>query len=641
MTKSDIGILFDVSGSMQSPFNSFDFHNSYNKSNELLNMIDRICSKGNRLENEKIRVFCILFGGTSELIYDFGNLIDISNRKFKHPLSSSQNSKASKYGYGKRLQQILSENNSKSLYLDNYLYSETGPSERLCEMVCYILEDDPYLRERIYNELPNECKSFLKDMGVSGVSFFGFYSKEKNKATTDEIDKIYRTIINECASKIIQEEISQRKYNGNKIKFIDGNDLVNMKNNLEGKLTSPNNKSLSIIDIFKDYIYGNTPLYTALNLAFDNFKIQSANNKKFLFIISDGELNDISKNFDYISEIKKKENENQVMIISIFLTTNSIPKEQTLYDELQSNFTNGSKDLFLMSSTLTYENPVIKFLIEKGWNIPRSGECKLFVEINNSQNLNKFIELMNEAIGELNYKNNKEVSNNPNSLMSLLSSTIANDYVNSEINKNEAKKQSGLTCYANAIAATICFSSAKVLGRDKLKFSEVRKNIIDKYGENGNLMDVLNNILGHYRLKYKMEEEEGARKAVMKTRPCLAVFELSGMQWGDFKKFFKNTPKGILTKKIVNENNNYPGEKDEAHSVVLTHISKKYLKCLNSWGTEWGDNGYFRIENADVLNMEFIDIFWKISDLNNKEKEYFNKYNQNLRKSINSYIFSE
>ena len=87
-------------------------------------------------------------------------------------------------------------------------------------------------------------------------------------------------------------------------------------------------------------------------------------------------------------------------------------KEETLYDTFQSHFTQGSKDLFSMSSTLNYESPVIKFLIQKGWNIPSSGECKLFVEINNSQNLNKFINLMNEAIGELNNRNNIEIEKN-------------------------------------------------------------------------------------------------------------------------------------------------------------------------------------------------------------------------------------
>lgn len=36
--------------------------------------------------------------------------------------------------------------------------------------------------------------------------------------------------------------------------------------------------------------------------------------------------------------------------------------------------------------------------------MPISGECRLFIEINNSQNLNEFIDLFNEAIGELNTK---------------------------------------------------------------------------------------------------------------------------------------------------------------------------------------------------------------------------------------------
>ena len=57
-----------------------------------------------------------------------------------------------------------------------------------------------------------------------------------------------------------------------------------------------------------------------------------------------------------------------------------------------------------MSSTLDYQHPIIKFFIEKGWHIPLSGECKLFIEVNNSKNLNKFIGLFNEAIGILNSK---------------------------------------------------------------------------------------------------------------------------------------------------------------------------------------------------------------------------------------------
>lgn len=50
MAKSDIGILFDVSGSMQSPFNSLSHNSSTKKADEILNVIDRICTRGNRLK---------------------------------------------------------------------------------------------------------------------------------------------------------------------------------------------------------------------------------------------------------------------------------------------------------------------------------------------------------------------------------------------------------------------------------------------------------------------------------------------------------------------------------------------------------------------------------------------------------------
>ena len=645
MKKSDIGILFDVSGSMQSSFNSLSYNNSTKKADEILNVIDRICTRGNRLKNEQIRVFSVLFGGRNEPIYDFCNLIEIANNKFRHNLSSSPHEKASKNGYGKRFTEILSEHGRKSLYLDNFLYCEAGPSERLCEMGCYLLEDDYRLREDIYQSLPDNCKSFFQDKGVGFVSFFGVGKDRISNGTVDVINDIYKKCIDRYVSKIISEDQINRKNNGNKLRFIDGNNLVNIKNNLQGKICSPDKTDFNIIDLFRNYIYGGTPLYTALKLAFDNFKSQSNDNyNKFLFILSDGELTDVDKNSNYIEEITQKAKNNNVTIISIFLTSNKIPKEETLYDNYQTHFTQGSKDLFLMSSTLNYENPVIKFLIQKRWNIPVSGECKLFVEINNSQNLNKFIDLMNEAIGELNNRNNIEIAKNPNSLINLLSSTISNDYVNSSvINKFKPNYQEDETCYANAVAASICFASARVLGRPKLNFKTVLQKIIDKFGSNGgNTEEVLKYFVGDYRLHYrKIEKEEDARKVIMLTRPCLTRFHLSAMQWGNFSEFFRNNPTGILTKEILNKNKYYPDEKPGGHAVVLTHINKDYLKFLNSWGTNWGDKGYFKIENIDVFSPLCLiyDVFWYVSDLNKEEITYFNKYMQNLRKDINNYVF--
>ena len=41
--------------------------------------------------------------------------------------------------------------------------------------------------------------------------------------------------MNEYAWKIINQEITQRKNTGNQLKFMDGNDLININKNLEQK----------------------------------------------------------------------------------------------------------------------------------------------------------------------------------------------------------------------------------------------------------------------------------------------------------------------------------------------------------------------------------------------------------------------
>ena len=125
----------------------------------------------------------------------------------------------------------------------------------------------------------------------------------------------------------------------------------------------------------------------------------------------------------------------------------------------------------------------------------------------------------------------------------------------------------------------------------------------------------------------------------MKTRPCVAKFHLSGQQWGNFSKFYRNNPTGILTKEILNENNYYPDEKDGGHSVVLTHICKDYLTFLNSWGNNWADNGYFKVKSADVLGASFYDVFWYITDLTNEEINSFNEHMGKLKDEINNNLF--
>ena len=113
----------------------------------------------------------------------------------------------------------------------------------------------------------------------------------------------------------------------------------------------------------------------------------------------------------------------------------------------------------------------------------------------------------------------------------------------------------------------------------------------------------------------------------MKGRPCLCNFYLNEKKWQNFFEFFENNPKGILTNQIINKPVNNIEDKPGYHAVVLVEIEENCLKFLNSWGKGFGDNGYFRIENENVLDyIKFMDIFWNESDLSQEE---INKYNNN------------
>ena len=76
-----------------------------------MNVLDNI--------NEKIKIWSILFGGSEEPIYDFVNLLIISNTIIKNTLTSSKE-KVYKNGYCDEIKKLLSNNGKRSLY--RYIY---------------------------------------------------------------------------------------------------------------------------------------------------------------------------------------------------------------------------------------------------------------------------------------------------------------------------------------------------------------------------------------------------------------------------------------------------------------------------------------------------------------------------------------
>ena len=235
MKANNIIVLFDISGSMKEPFNSITENKSEKKLDELMKIIDRICEKGERKKNEIIKLSCILFGGTKNLLYDFCNLLIFSDETFNYELETTNEKgvKEEVNNYRQKFKELLSRYGS--LYIDRYLYGPTGPSERLCEMAYKLMKNDKDLCKKIYKALPKECKSFIRNAGIYCIS-----SQIQNKLennTRNYINEIYNIIINKYTEIIINRDISLRK-NNNKLNFLDGNDLIKLKKNLKINLNT-------------------------------------------------------------------------------------------------------------------------------------------------------------------------------------------------------------------------------------------------------------------------------------------------------------------------------------------------------------------------------------------------------------------
>jgi hypothetical protein len=230
----------------------------------------------------------------------------------------------------------------------------------------------------------------------------------------------------------------------------------------------------------------------------------------------------------------------------------------------------------------------------------------------------------------------------PDALSELLVSVDLDIYISQSTSDFEAKKQQGGTCYANASAAVLHLAMQRILGREGgyPDFHVLRDEIIRAYGTHGaNTSKVLQEICPRYRLHSQKVCIKGAMEAVLKKRPVVARFHLSDDEWETFSNFYKNNPTGTLTQKEldVRKRPTSPPPSTSGHAVVLTSYNSKCLTFMNSWGQKWGDKGFFRVQNAEVLQLEFLDVYWTLSDLTEGEKEYYHQHGSEVAaKLVNS-----
>jgi hypothetical protein len=586
----DIGILFNVSPAFALLFFKICADRKNTITSEFIKFLEKICLKGDREINKFVRIFSMFYIKELECIYDFCNFIMKLNGKIDDLYEKTKKDLIATFAKTSALHDVFN-------FIGNIAQKEKFDEEEFINI----------MRDKFANE--DFVKKFLEE----------FKSKQL-------------------------EDNDENKY----LKLLDGNKCVELINNLDKKLSelSRGGNILNKIDLslnfLGDHIKASKPLTDALRLALFNFDRQSQiKNGKIFLIISSGETEDLDK--DEIEIIKEFAEFNQIDIISIYLNPDKIRTELKFYDSYETD-NKSISNLFSVSSLVRYNDPLMNFFILRGWELPSSGEGRFFIEVNDKQNLYNLVDILNDFCAELN--NSKSFLNNDSIINSIGSAAINSKVYYDIISQFEAKNQGKTpTCYANAISAGIFITMTKFPSIPQIDFCQLRDEIIEftKNKENEikhkDTFQILGKISKKFRLELKVVDEVGARKAIMKTRICITRFGLTKEQWQKFNEFFKKNKKGILEKKHIGKRQK--GEKLKGYAVVLTEIFNDHLYFLNSYGSSWGDNGFFRVKNAEVLNAKFLEIYIEPQKYTENEKNEYETFHNNIKNNLSHFLFED
>uniref|UniRef100_A0A1I8I0H8 ribonuclease H n=1 Tax=Macrostomum lignano TaxID=282301 RepID=A0A1I8I0H8_9PLAT len=511
---------------------------------------------------------------------------------------------------------------------------------------CVILDalqtDSEFKRKVVDDYLPEQCRNFHWASEAARVTsgFLGSFvgSEDPLLGTDSEV----RAVVNKCENflnakkkqketevkaEVEAEAEAERRRAENELRALspltqltplsvfapDEAQKILHSCNEDAELTDE--RITELLDTIEPFIYGGTPLMEALETSKNIFCSEKRKTEfKLLFILSDGEPADSSGSRD--TEMRQKLHNLGVTVVSCFITDTDISDPRRLYSTLDSGWDRPAKFMFHMASTVSTQKVPRTLFIRKGWTIDTdNNETRLFFQINHPDLIDEVCDIAKSCVCS------------QDALSDVLADVDLDLYINRANEGFEPQRQSELTCYAVASATVMHLSMLRVVGRDGgyPDFFQLRDEIVTQFGQRrARTVEVLRTVCPEYRLQCKEVDERAALDAVIAKRPVVARFHLTKSEWGSFRQFFKQNPEGILTQSDLTGGLGARGDSELfGHAVVLMSFDRHSLRLMNSWGSGWGDGGFFRVQSAAVLRMKFIDVFWTEEQLTEAERAAF------------------
>ena len=615
-----IGILVDVSDSMRNSVDGRVDVDGGKWAKSIFKVVDELIKHDVSSSNQ---TFALAFGSCNSAVFDLLSTVSKANTEVSKERAEIEDirSRASKENVLNEALTILERNGAPRVrhWGKMNVLLKVVDEDSAAAVLYYLKKDCEFMEKFVLECLPRECRELSFDsftnVGIEATYFTAGYvpifgSTLQSWGTEDSVKQAIEK------GKQLMTETRRRKAaefqleNVSKDAIMSVHDASEILHASVGDQELTNKRVDELLETIEPLIYGETPLMKAMHHSLGLFSYREFNNhQKLLFILSDGMPTDGNQPpLQNLSDLG-------VTIVSCFITNQKLSNPRHLYSIEDRHWEDPAKFMFGMSSTITTEKIPRTLFVKRGWKIDiDNNETRLFFQVNHPDLVREVCDMAKKGVLS------------QDALSDMLSTVDLDLYINKSNDGFGAKRQHGGTCYANASAAVLHLAMKRIIGRDGgyPDFFKLRSELISKYGEDGApTKRVLEEVCPKHRLKCKEVNATGAMEAVSAKRPVVARFYMSGAQWDQFSQFYKENPKGILTRSYL-DSKHHSESKPGGHAVVLTSYDAQSLCLMNSWGDDWANNGFFRVQNANTLpGLTFFDVFWTLDRLSKKEKRAY------------------